>query len=126
VALDLGRFKIYWYGILVAAGFLAGLWTASRRGLRERIAAEKIIEFGPWLLIGTVIGARALYVISYWREAFARKPLTEIFIVRSGLVFYGGLMRASLAVVLKARVDQLRLLSLAGLPAPSLALRDAL
>ena len=31
IAFTVGGLAIYWYGILVAAGFLVGLWTASRR-----------------------------------------------------------------------------------------------
>jgi len=30
IAFKIGGFAIYWYGILVAGGFLAGMWTASR------------------------------------------------------------------------------------------------
>jgi phosphatidylglycerol:prolipoprotein diacylglycerol transferase len=122
VALDLGSFKIYWYGVLVATGFLAGLWTASRRGLRDGISAEKIVELGPWLLIGAILGARFLYVISHWRQDFAGHSLWQIFNLRSGLVYYGGLVGASLAVILKARLSHLPLWKLADVLAPSIAL----
>ena len=125
IAFDLGAFKIHWYGILVAVGFLLGIWTASRRALREGIAAEKIIELGPWLLLGTILGARALFVLSYWDEEFAGKPLINIFKVRSGLVFYGGLIGASLAIVLKAWLSKLPLWKLADILAPSIALGHA-
>ena len=87
----------------MVSGFMAGLWTASRRALRENIHPETIFDLGPWLLLGTILGARALYVISYWKEWFADKPITEIFMVQhGGLVFYGGLIGASLACVLFA------------------------
>ena len=125
VALDLGDFKIYWNGVLVATGFLAGLWTASRRGLRDGISAEKIIEVGPWLLIGAIVGARFLYVVSYWRQEFAGHSPWQIFNLRSGLVFYGGLVGASLAVIIKARLSQLPLWKLADVLAPSIALGHA-
>ena len=122
VAFDLGTFKIYWYGVLVAVGFLAGLWTASRRGLRDGIAPERIVELGPWLLVGAILGARSLYVISYWSQEFAGHSFWQIFNLRSGLVFYGGLIGASLAVIIKARLSQMPLWKLADVLAPSIAL----
>lgn len=126
IALQLGNFSLHWYGVLVAAGFLAGLWTASRRAPRDGLAAETIVDLGPWLILGTVIGARALYVVSYWREFFSQQPWTEIFMVqRGGLVFYGGLIGASLACILCARWKKLPLWKVADALAPSIALGHA-
>ena len=102
-----------------------GLWTASRRGLRDDISPEKIVELGPWLLIGAVLGARFLYVVSYWQEKFAGHSVWQIFNLRSGLVFYGGLVGASLAVIIKVRLSQLPLWKLADVLAPSIALGHA-
>src|SRR5687767_617879 len=97
VAFKIGPLTIHWYGVLVALGFLIGLWMASRRGLREGIAPEKIMDIGPWLIIGTIIGARTLHVISYWDAEFAGKPWTEVFMVhKGGLVYYGGFIGATL------------------------------
>ncbi len=127
IAFQLGGLSIHWYGVLVALGFLAGLWTASRRGLREGVAAEKIIDLGPWLMLGTIVGARTLYVVSYWREQFAGKPLWEIFMLHhGGLVFYGGLIGACLAGILYIRVKKLPLWKLADILAPSIALGHAI
>lgn len=123
IAFSLGPLTIHWYGVMVALGFLAGLWTASRRGLRERIAAEKILDLGPWLILGTVVGARALYVATYWQDQFAGKPFSEVFMIqRGGLVFYGGLMGATLAAVVYLRVKKLPLWKVADILAPSIAL----
>jgi phosphatidylglycerol:prolipoprotein diacylglycerol transferase len=123
IAFQLGSLTIKWYGVMVALGFLAGLWTASRRGLREGVAAEQIIDLGPWLIVGTIVGARTLYVISYWHEFFAGKPIAEIFMVwNGGLVYYGGLIGASLACILYTRVKKLRLWRIADILAPSIAL----
>lgn len=126
VAFDIGGLTIYWYGVLVAAGFLAGLWTASRRSWREGIPAEAVVDLSPWLIGGAIVGARMLYVISYWREDFAAKPIWEIFMVRhGGLVFYGGLIGAALVVIAYARAKQLPLWKLADVLAPSIVLGHA-
>jgi phosphatidylglycerol:prolipoprotein diacylglycerol transferase len=123
IAFHFGPLTIRWYGAMMAIAFIAGLWTASRRGLREGIPAEKILDIGPWLIVGTIIGARALHVATYWREEFAGKPLWEIFAVwNGGLVFYGGLVGASLAAILYARLKKLPLWKMADVLAPSIPL----
>src|SRR6266571_6628493 len=112
---------------MVALGFLLGLWTASRRGLREGVPAERIIDLGPWLILGSIVGARILYVTSYWHEQFAGKPIWEIFMVQhGGVVYYGGLFGASLAFILYCRVKTLPLWKGADILAPSIALGHAL
>jgi len=123
IAFELGPFAVRWYGVMMAIAFIAGLWTASRRGLREGIAAEKILDIGPWLIVGTIVGARALHVATYWNEEFAGQPLWEIFAVwKGGLVFYGGLMGATLAGIVYARFKKIALWKLADVLAPSIPL----
>jgi len=128
IAFDVGSFPIHCYGIMMALAFLAGLWTASRRSLRQGVSPEKVLDIGPWLIAGAIVGARALYVATYWdtlmeQPLFPRAPWTEVFMVqRGGLVYYGGLIGAALAGVLYARIKQLPLWKLADILAPSIAL----
>jgi phosphatidylglycerol:prolipoprotein diacylglycerol transferase len=107
---------------MVALGFMAGLWTASRRGLREGVPPEKVLDLGPWLILGAIVGARTLYVISYWREEFADQPMEIFMIQKGGLVFYGGLVGSSLACILYVRWKKLPLWKFADILAPSVAL----
>ncbi len=113
---------------MVALAFLVGLWTASRRAPRDGVTGEKIVDAGVWILLGAIIGARILYVISYGetlfeKPLFPRAPWTEVFMVqRGGLVYYGGLIGASLACIIYARVQTLPLWKLADIFAPSIAL----
>jgi phosphatidylglycerol:prolipoprotein diacylglycerol transferase len=123
IAFQFGPFTIRWYGVMMTIAFIAGLWTASRRGLREGIAAEKILDIGPWLIVGTIVGARALHVATYWQEEFAGHPFWEVFAVwKGGLVFYGGLIGASLAGIIYARIKHIAVWKLADVLAPSIAL----
>lgn len=115
-----------WYGFLVAMGFLAGLWTASRRAPRSGIAGERILDLGPWLIIGAIIGARLLYVIMFWRDQFADAPFFEVFKVwEGGLVYYGGLIGASLTCILYTNIRRLPLWKVADVMGPSVALGQA-
>jgi phosphatidylglycerol---prolipoprotein diacylglyceryl transferase len=123
VAFEFGGFSIYWYGVLVAMAFLIGIWTASRRAILDNLPPERIVDLGPWLILGALVGARLLYVIYYWQEDFAGGPWWEIFMIRKGgLVFYGGLLGASAAAVLYIQARQLPLWRISDILAPSIAL----
>lgn len=126
VAINLGFWTIHWYGVLVATGFLVGLWTASRRALLVNVSPDTILNLGPWLIGGAIVGSRLLHVLSYWQEEYAQKPIWEIFMVHhGGLVFYGGLIGASLTIVLYTQIHKLALWTLADILAPSIALGHA-
>jgi phosphatidylglycerol:prolipoprotein diacylglycerol transferase len=129
IAFELGPLTVSWFGIFVAAGFLFGLWNASRRALRENLNPEAIFDCGTWLLIGAIVGARALYVASYWSEVvdtareYGHSPLWEIFMVQhGGIVYYGGLIGASAACVTFAWRRRFPLWKLADILTPGVAL----
>jgi phosphatidylglycerol:prolipoprotein diacylglycerol transferase len=128
IAFHLGSLSIHWYGLLLATGFIAGLWTASRRAARAGIAPEKVLDAGAWLIIGAIVGARALYVISYWERLmrdplFPQAPWTEVFMVqRGGLVFYGGLIGATASGLFYVWKNKLPIWKFADALAPSIAL----
>lgn len=126
IAFNVGGLAIHWYGILAAVGFLAGLWTASRRAPRYGIAGETMADFGPWVIVGALVGARLWFVVSYWQEEFAGRPLWEIFNLRAGgLVFYGGLVGSTVATLLFVRRRKVPLWTFADAVAPSIALGHA-
>ena len=123
VAFQIGSITIHWYGLLVALGFWLGLWNASRRGLRAGFHPECVWDAGVWIVLGTVVGARALYVMTFWRANFAGQPLKEIFMIQhGGLVFYGGLIGASLATVGYLLAKHIPLWKFGDALAPSIAL----
>lgn len=123
IAFHFGPLTVTWYGVMVATAFVAGLWTASRRALLSGISSEQVLDLGPWLIIGAILGARTLYVVSYWQEQFAGHSMMEIFKVwHGGLVYYGGLIGATAGGVLYARLKKIPLWKLADVIAPSIAL----
>jgi len=124
IAFKLGSLTVHWFGVMIALAFLTGMWTAVRRAPRAGIAGEYIADLVvPWLLLGGVLGARLLYIATYWHDSFASQPWWEVFMIqRGGLVFYGGLIGASLAVIFFARWKKIPLWKLADVLTPSIPL----
>ena len=112
---------------MTALAFLLGLWTATRRGVREHLSREDIGDVTLWLMVGSIIGARIVYVTTYWKEEFAGGPWTEIFMIQhGGLVFYGGLIGAIVAGVIATHWKKMPLWKTADTLAPSIALGSAI
>jgi len=127
IAFQLGPLTVHWFGICIAAAFLAGLWTAAKRAPQAGVSGELVADLVvPWLLLGSVLGARTMFVVTYWNDEFAGKPWWEIFMIqRGGLVFYGGLIGAALAVIIFAAVKKVSVWKLGDILAPSIALGSA-
>jgi phosphatidylglycerol:prolipoprotein diacylglycerol transferase len=123
IAFQLGPVTIHWYGVMIALAFLAGLWTATLRARRENISGEKIADVTLWLMVGAIVGARFVYVATYWREQFADQPFREVFMIQhGGLVFYGGFIGAAIAGFIYIRWKKMPLWKTVDVLAPSVAL----
>ncbi|HSW10930.1 MAG TPA: prolipoprotein diacylglyceryl transferase [Bacillota bacterium] len=84
VALRIGPFTLYWYGILVALAVLAGFLVARRLVIRLGLNPE-VFDGLALLFVPTIlIGARAAYVIAEW--PYYREHPGEII-----KTWYGGL-----------------------------------
>ncbi len=44
VAIQLGPFPVYWYGIIIGTGVLLGLWLATREGERLGIPKDTFVD----------------------------------------------------------------------------------
>ena len=93
---------IYWYGIMVAAGFLAGIAYWTREARRRGWPPEYGSDIGLWIMIGGLVGARVAYVLANLRS-YAAAPWTVFRFDQGGLVYYGGFIGAALAVAAFAR-----------------------
>src|SRR5678816_284369 len=93
ILFDFGRFTIYSYGVLLAAAYLLGLQFALIRARSRGLQRERVMDLGIWIIISTLVGAKVLLLIVDYRQ-FLDNPGSLIDLLRSGGVFYGGLIAA--------------------------------
>ncbi len=126
IAFHLSSLAIHSYGVMIAVAFLIGLWTVTLRARLDpalRNSGENIADVTLCLMAGAILGARTVYVTTYWKEQFAGQPLTEIFAIwHGGLVYYGGLIGAAAAGFICIRWKKMPLWNTADVFAPSIAL----
>jgi phosphatidylglycerol:prolipoprotein diacylglycerol transferase len=124
ILFQFGEFSIHTFGLLVGLGFISGLWLASRLARQSGLKSDLVYELAvPWILIGSLLGARIVYVISYWDRDFAGRAWFEPFQVwRGGLVFYGGLIGGALAAIVRLRMLRQPLWRYGDCLAPGIAL----
>lgn len=123
IALQLGPITIHWYGVLVAAGILLGLWNSAKRGLSRALPQDKIIDAGIWIIVCGLIGARLFYIFMEWHSIFSKSPWWEVFMIhKGGLVYYGGFIGGTIGVILYCKFKKIDFWTFADILSPGIAL----
>ena len=123
IAFYLGPLPVRWYGVMMALGFFAGLWTATHRARRANVSPDIIADVTLWLMFGGIAGARIVYVTTYWQQEFADQPFSEVFMVQhGGLVYYGGLIGSTIAGLAYLAWKKFPVWKITDILAPSIAL----
>jgi len=121
-----GGFVLPTYGVLVATGFFAALAMLRKRAPRFGIHPDAAIDFGVWVLLAGLLGAKLLLVLvdGPSRYLTSLEGLKEL--ARAGGVFYGGLLGAIVAAVVVMRARGLSFFAIADATAPCIALGQAI
>lgn len=99
-------FDIAYYGMIIGAGILAGIFMAVYEAKRTGQKEEDYYDLSICAVIISIIGARAYYVIFSWD--MYKDDLLSIFKLRQGgLAIYGGVIAAVLTVIVFAKVKKL-------------------
>lgn len=110
VALELGPVVIRWYALAYVVGILLGWWLARRYvanaglwGAVNRPTEAEIDDFILWVTLGIILGGRLGFVIFYNPAFYAANPVEIFKVWNGGMSFHGGLIGATLAILLFAR-----------------------
>lgn len=126
VFISLGTLKIYWYGVIIAAGIFIGLFIANkeaeRLGLHKDLITDLIIFAAPI----AIISARIYYVFFEWENYRGASFWKIIAIWEGGIAIHGALIGAVLTAIVYARVKKVSFWLLADITAPSIILGQAI
>lgn len=121
---NLGPIAFHSYGLMVSLGFLCAIILGIYMGKRLNITAENVMDISLFILLGALVGARFFYALFYWNEL--KSPLDIFMIWNGGLVFYGGLLFGTLAIILSCKAYKIPLLDFLDITAPATALGYAI
>lgn len=117
VAFSIGNKPIYWYGIIIAAGFLLAVYYAMRRADQFGLTQDNIIDMLICAVPLAIIGARAYYCLFSW-NLYKDDPIRVLYIWEGGLAIYGGVIGAVIGLFLYTKVKKVKtsaLLDIGGL-----------
>ena len=110
--LDIGN-GVYWYGVLLAAGMLAGLWFCMRKAHKFGLTSDHVIDMILWAIPLCVLGSRIYYVVFYLD--LYRNPdgtlnfLKMLRVWDGGLAIYGTVIMGFFTALVFCRVRKLPL-----------------
>ncbi len=112
---------VYAYGFMLMIGFLVALYAARMRAKREGLKPEYISDLGIYLIFAGIAGGRLFYVVQNF-NLYKDNLLDVLKIYQGGLVFYGGLLAATITLIVIVRWRKLPLLFTFDIIAPSIAM----
>jgi phosphatidylglycerol:prolipoprotein diacylglycerol transferase len=118
----IGSFPINTYGVFLALAFLCAILITVKLAARDGLPREKIYDLCLWMLLCSLIGSKIL--ILFTEPEYRDHPLQLISLdfLRSGGVFYGGLIGAILSGYFLMRRYQLPWWKTADACAPGIAI----
>ena len=92
ILLEIGKFKIYSYGFMLALSFFIGILLAAKRAEKKGINPDIIYDLSIILIIAAIVGSRGLYILAH-RDHFSG-ILDVIALWQGGATYYGGMILA--------------------------------
>ena len=95
-----GPFRVRWYGLFFALGFVSGYRILAQIYRKEERPLENLSNLLLYLVLGTIIGARLGHVLFYQPDYYLRHPSEILMIWEGGLASHGGFIGVMIAVYL--------------------------
>lgn len=93
----IGSFPINTYGVFLAIAFLCAIFVTVKLAERDGLPRERIYDLSLWMLLSSLVGSKILMLFT--EPEYRENPvqLLSLDFLRSGGVFYGGLLGAVIA-----------------------------
>ncbi len=125
VAFTVGSWPIYWYGILISAAFIIGIFLVQSLAGKRGYDMDHLWTIFLVLIPCAVFGARLYYVIFSW-DIYADDPLRILQTWKGGLAIHGGLLAGILVILIACRKYRMDFFGVLDCFAPAVALGQAI
>lgn len=119
--IPLGPITLQAWGLMIALGMLVGLFVALKEAERKGIKSDSVFDVFLWILVSSILGSRVMYVLLFWRD-FVAHPLDVVKIWEGGLVFYGGIFAAMIAMWFYTRAKKISFIDMTDAFTPGFAI----
>ncbi len=137
--LNLGFLTIRWYGLLISISVVIGLFISKKLAKSRNINPQYISDILPSLIISSIIGARAYYVIFEWRQYSGNnffisfdifnnliKIPSFLAIWQGGIAIHGGLIGGFLCILFFCKSKNIHLKTFIDILIPSIILGQSI
>ena len=100
---------IYWYGIIIAVGFLLGVLYCMKRCPDVGLKTDDLIDLLLFAVPIAIIGARAYYVVWKYDELYYYDTMAMFRIWDGGIAIYGAIIAGVLTAIVFCKVRRIRL-----------------
>jgi phosphatidylglycerol:prolipoprotein diacylglycerol transferase len=90
----IGNFPINTYGVFLALAFLCAILISVKLAARDGLPRERIYDLCLWMLLASLVGSKLLMLFTEPEYRDHPLQLLSLDFLRSGGVFYGGLIAA--------------------------------
>ena len=101
---------IYFYGVIIAMGFLLGILWIAKNSRKAGIKEDDIYDVIIWTIPFSIIGAR-LYFVLFSLDYYIANPSKIIAVWEGGLAIYGGIIAGILVILLVCRHKKMNVLN---------------
>jgi phosphatidylglycerol:prolipoprotein diacylglycerol transferase len=122
----IGSFPVHTYGVFLALAFLGAIMITVRLGGRDGLPKERIYDLCLWMLLASLVGSKVLMLFTEPEYRGNPWALVSLDFLRSGGVFYGGLIGAVVTGYFLMRRYKLPWWKTADACAPGIALGNVL
>lgn len=107
IAINIFGLPVYWYGILVCAGFTLGFLYSFRKAKLFKIDKNKFMDIAIFSITASIVGARLYYVLFCSDlDYYLNDPIKILAINEGGLAVYGGIILAVILAFVLCKVKK--------------------
>lgn len=122
IALHFKNIYIYWYGILLALGFLLGYLYVNKKAVKLGLGSSELSDFVIISSFTGIIFARVYYVLFYPGDFYKEHPEKIFMISEGGIAIYGAIIGGFLAVWIMSKIKKKKFLFMLDLMSPGIAI----